>query len=95
MNNFGKALYVIWFFFYVIVAVTEIFVLRTNPLGEQKLMMVLGTGILLLCGLVLFLSTIFIVRKKTKWLFGLCFVLALLLTFFFYISLLENALLIA
>lgn len=95
MNNFGKFLYVIWFFFYFIVVVNETIILKNKSIGEQKIAMVLGTSLLLLLGLILFLSTIFIVSKKTKWIFGFLFLITLIITFIFYLTLKENSSLVA
>ena len=91
INNIGKAMYALWFFFYAIVIIVEIMVLRSESLGERKMGMILGTGFLLLMGIVLFLSTIFIVKGKMRLGFVLSFAMALLLTYWFYISLLQNA----
>ena len=90
INNIGKILYVTWFFFFVIIVLAEIFQLRAQSLGEAKMGMLLGTGLLLLIGIVLFLSTIFIVNHKMKLAFILSFAVSLFLTYLFYLSLKEN-----
>lgn len=90
INNFGKILYGIWFIFYTIVVISEISVLNTQSLGERKMGMLIGTATLLLIGIVLFLSTIFIVKRKTRLVFSASFVISLLLTYLFYIYLKEN-----
>ncbi|MGX7668824.1 hypothetical protein [Flavobacterium pedocola] len=90
INNIGKILYGIWFFFYSFLVLSEIFVLSTQSLGERKLGMLLVTALLLLIGIVLFLSTVFIVKGKMQLAFIISFVVSLFFTYLFYIYLKEN-----
>jgi len=90
-NNIGKILYVTWFFFYAVIIMGEILQLRTQSLGEVKLGMLFGTMLFLLIGLVLFLASVFTVKKTIRLLFALSFLAVVLLSLFFYISLTQNA----